>query len=70
MRDLIGVCQVRRDISCRVCAGQKDRQDNKHLADIMVSVPSIVIGTFIYAILVRPIGRHFNGWAGAVALSI
>lgn len=39
------------------------------LADIMVSVPSIVIGTFIYAILVRPIG-HFNGWAGAVALAI
>ena len=39
------------------------------LADIMVSVPSIVIGTFIYAILVRPVG-HFNGWAGAVALSI
>lgn len=39
------------------------------LADIMVSVPSIVIGTFIYAILVRPIG-HFNGWAGAIALSI
>lgn len=39
------------------------------LADIMVSVPSIVIGTFIYAILVRPMG-HFNGWAGSVALSI
>jgi phosphate transport system permease protein len=39
------------------------------LADIMVSVPSIVIGTFIYAVLVRPLG-HFNGWAGAVALSI
>ncbi len=39
------------------------------LADIMVSVPSIVIGTFIYAVLVRPIG-HFNGWAGAVALAI
>jgi len=39
------------------------------LADIMVSVPSIVIGTFIYAILVRPVG-HFSGWAGAVALSI
>lgn len=39
------------------------------LADIMVSVPSIVIGTFIYAILVRPIG-HFNGWAGAIALAI
>lgn len=39
------------------------------LADIMVSVPSIVIGTFIYAILVRPVG-HFSGWAGAIALSI
>jgi phosphate transport system permease protein len=39
------------------------------LADIMVSVPSIVIGTFIYAILVRPIG-HFNGWAGAIALAM
>lgn len=39
------------------------------LADIMVSVPSIVIGTFIYAILVRPLG-HFSGWAGSVALSI
>lgn len=39
------------------------------LSDIMVSVPSIVIGTFVYAILVKPVG-HFNGWAGAVALSI
>lgn len=39
------------------------------LSDIMVSVPSIVIGTFIYAILVKPVG-HFNGWAGAVALAV
>ncbi len=39
------------------------------LADIIVSVPSIVIGTFIYAILVRPF-HHFSGWAGAVALSL
>jgi len=39
------------------------------LSDIMVSVPSIVIGTFVYAILVKPVG-HFNGWAGAVALAI
>ena len=39
------------------------------LSDIMVSVPSIVVGIFVYAILVRPFG-HFNGWAGAVALSI
>lgn len=39
------------------------------IADIMVSVPSIVIGAFVYAILVRPL-HHFSGWAGAFALSI
>jgi phosphate transport system permease protein len=39
------------------------------LADIMVSVPSIVIGSFVYAILVRPL-HHFSGWAGAVALAM
>ncbi len=39
------------------------------LSDIMVSVPSIVVGTFIYAVLVKPAG-HFNGWAGAAALAI
>lgn len=39
------------------------------LSDIMVSVPSIVVGTFIYAIMVKPIG-HFNGWAGAAALAV
>ncbi|OGW34900.1 MAG: phosphate ABC transporter, permease protein PstA [Nitrospirae bacterium GWC2_56_14] len=39
------------------------------ISDIMVSVPSIVIGAFVYAILVRPL-HHFSGWAGAFALSI
>ncbi|RMG68816.1 MAG: phosphate ABC transporter permease PstA, partial [Nitrospirae bacterium] len=39
------------------------------ISDIMVSVPSIVIGTFVYAIMVKPLG-HFNGWAGAVSLAI
>lgn len=39
------------------------------LSDIMVSVPAIVVGTFVYAILVRPLG-HFSGWAGSVALAI
>jgi phosphate transport system permease protein len=39
------------------------------LSDIMVSVPSIVIGTFAYSMLVKPMG-HFNGWAGSVALAI
>jgi phosphate transport system permease protein len=39
------------------------------LSDIMVSIPSIVIGTFIYAVVVKPSG-HFSGWAGAIALAI
>ncbi|HHL40922.1 MAG TPA: phosphate ABC transporter permease PstA [Deltaproteobacteria bacterium] len=39
------------------------------LADIMVSVPSIVIGTLIYSIIVKPAGQ-FNGWAGAAALAV
>lgn len=39
------------------------------LSDIMISIPSIVVGTFVYAIFVRPIG-HFSGYAGALALAI
>ncbi len=49
--------------------GTKTAQLVSILSDIMVSVPSIVIGTFIYAILVKPLG-HFNGWAGSVALAV
>ena len=39
------------------------------LSDIMISVPSIVIGTFVYAIFVKPLG-HFSGYAGSLALAI
>ena len=39
------------------------------LSDIMISVPSIVIGTFVYAVFVKPIG-HFSGYAGSLALAI
>ncbi len=41
----------------------------RDLSDIMMSAPSIVLGAFVYAILVAPI-HHFNGWAGSVALAI
>jgi phosphate transport system permease protein len=37
--------------------------------DIMLSAPSIVIGLFVYALVVVPT-KHFSGWAGAVALSL
>jgi len=37
--------------------------------DVLLSAPSIVIGVFVYVVLVEPVG-HFSGWAGAVALAI
>lgn len=39
------------------------------LADVSISIPTIIIGTFIYSLLVKPLGG-FNGWAGAVALAV
>jgi phosphate transport system permease protein len=41
----------------------------RDLSDIMMSIPSIVVGTFIYAIMVKPFG-HFMGIAGSVSLAI
>ena len=37
--------------------------------DILVSAPSIVVGVFVYLLLVKPLG-HFSGYAGAVSLAI
>jgi phosphate transport system permease protein len=37
--------------------------------DILLSAPSIVIGLFVYELLVVPMG-HFSGWAGAASLTI
>lgn len=37
--------------------------------DILLSAPSILIGLFVYQILVRPFGG-FSGFAGAIALAI
>ena len=39
------------------------------LADMMTSFPSIVVGVFVYTLVVRPMG-HFSGYAGAIALAI
>ena len=41
----------------------------RFINDVLLSAPSIVIGLFVYEILVAPMG-HFSGWAGAAALSI
>jgi len=37
--------------------------------DILLSAPSIVIGLFVYELVVRPSG-HFSGYAGAIALAM
>jgi len=37
--------------------------------DILLSAPSIIIGVFVYGLMVLPMG-HFSGWAGSVALAI
>ena len=51
--------------------GRYDRLSSivRFINDILLSAPSIVIGLFIYEIMVYQIG-HFSGWAGALALSV
>lgn len=41
----------------------------RFINDILLSAPSIVIGLFVYEVMVRPMG-HFSGIAGAMALAI
>src|SRR4029079_4062494 len=41
----------------------------RFIADVLLSAPSIVIGLFVYEIMVVPMG-HFSAWAGVAALAI
>src|SRR5436305_123540 len=41
----------------------------RFINDILLSAPSIIVGLFIYEVMVAPMG-HFSGWAGAVALAV
>ncbi|TJY62363.1 phosphate ABC transporter permease PstA [Sinimarinibacterium sp. CAU 1509] len=41
----------------------------RFINDVLLSAPSIVVGLFVYEIMVRPMG-HFSAWAGSVALAI
>jgi phosphate transport system permease protein len=51
--------------------GRYDRLTSivRFINDILLSAPSIVIGLFVYEVMVAPMG-HFSGWAGGVALSM
>jgi phosphate transport system permease protein len=41
----------------------------RFLNDTLLSAPSIIIGLFIYGVMVLPAG-HFSGWAGAASLAL
>jgi phosphate transport system permease protein len=41
----------------------------RFINDILLSAPSIVVGLFIYEVLVVPMG-HFSAWAGIVVLAV
>lgn len=47
----------------------KTAEVTRFFTDIMLSAPSIVLGLFVYAILVAQV-KHFSGWAGMIALSL
>ena len=51
--------------------GRYDRLTSvvRFINDILLSAPSIIVGLFIYEVMVAPMG-HFSGWAGGVALAV
>jgi phosphate transport system permease protein len=51
--------------------GRYDRLSSvvRFINDILLSAPSIVVGLFIYEVMVRPMG-YFSGLAGGVALAV
>lgn len=51
--------------------GRENRLGNvlRFCANVMMGVPSIIVGLFVYVLLVVTTG-HFSGFAGAVALAI
>lgn len=49
--------------------GEKIADVIRFINDILLSAPSILIGLFVYTLLVMPFGGY-SGWAGSVALAI
>jgi phosphate transport system permease protein len=41
----------------------------RFINDILLSAPSIILGLFVYTIVVLP-SQHFSGWAGSLALAL
>ncbi|WP_127903234.1 phosphate ABC transporter permease PstA [Solirhodobacter olei] len=49
--------------------GSKIGEAAKFINDVLLSAPSIIVGLFVYAVLVVPFG-HFSAWSGAIALAV
>src|SRR2546430_4342163 len=49
--------------------GSRFGEAARFINDILLSAPSIIVGLFVYEIMVIQMG-HFSAWAGAVALAI
>lgn len=49
--------------------GQRVAAGLRFCANVMMGLPSIIIGLFVYVLIVMPTG-HFSGFAGTVALAI
>jgi phosphate transport system permease protein len=49
--------------------GSKLAEVIRFVNDILLSAPSILIGLFVYTLMVQPMGTY-SGWAGGVALAI
>jgi phosphate transport system permease protein len=49
--------------------GSRIGEAAKFINDILLSAPSIIIGLFVYTLLVVPFG-HFSAWAGAASLAL
>ena len=59
----------REPISPNTAATRGSRSSVRFINDILLSAPSIVVGLFIYELLVVPVG-HFSALAGGVALAV
>ncbi len=49
--------------------GSKLAETIRFLNDVLLAAPSILIGLFVYTLMVQPMGSY-SGWAGGVALAI
>lgn len=43
-------------------------KSTRFMNDILLSAPSIIIGLFVFELMVQ--GGHFSGWAGSIALAL